>query len=206
MKNPRGVKCNNTQCHTIFLYKQKKIFVSKPPTSSDPSSFFQFIMQWNKVLNNWSRGLYPKFTQQTKGPFIWQTSVLDSKEQNPYREKIMIKNFVHAAEDRSPFNLQINKKTNSEELYAIGFWNLSKDAYLVIPKPRSGKNFQSLFHFCKNASKLQLRKFWKRVVIEIRNMLKQYPTLYVNVQGSAVAYLHVRLDTKPKYYKGNWFK
>jgi len=163
-------------------------------------------MQWSQVLYNWSHGLYPKFPSQTEGPFVWQTSVLDSKELNTYREKTTPKNYVHAAEDRSPFHAYLKKKSNSEERYALGFWNISKDAYLVIPKPRSGKNFQSLFHFSQNASNLQQRKFWKRVVIEIRNMLKQYSQLYVNVQGSAVAYLHVRIDTKPKYYKGHWFK
>lgn len=163
-------------------------------------------MQWKDILDNWTEGLYPTFAEQAKGPFIWQTSVLDAKERNEYREIIIPKRFVHKSEYSGPFNEHITKKGNQKEKYAIGFWNVSRDAYLIIPKPRTRKNFQSLFHFSKNASTLQLRKFWIRVATEIRKMLKMYSKVYVNVEGSAVAYLHVRIDTKPKYYKREWFK
>ena len=66
--------------------------------------------------------------------------------------------------------------------------------------PRDGKNYISLKDFIDNASENQQKEFWKYVAKKIISFKKIM--LFMLAHGLAVLYLHVRLDTSPKYYTG----
>jgi hypothetical protein len=74
---------------------------------------------------------------------------------------------------------------------------------LIIPIPRKNKVFTTLKDFIDNASETQQIEFWKHVAFCIQEMLKIVDKVYVNTHGLGVYYLHVRIDTKPKYYYKN---
>ena len=71
---------------------------------------------------------------------------------------------------------------------------------LVIPIPRKGKNYVTIKDFVDNAPKKQQKEFWKTVSQTIQEQMKIHDKIWVSVHGLGVAYLHVRISRKPKYY------
>ena len=51
-----------------------------------------------------------------------------------------------------------------------------------------------------NATDKQQKEFWKKVVSSIKKMLKTNDKVWVSTHGKGVPYLHIRIDTNPKYY------
>ena len=76
----------------------------------------------------------------------------------------------------------------------------------IIPYPKQNKKFTTLKHFIDNSTKLQQKRFWKKVSNSIKKMLKIYKKVWVSTHGTGVPYLHIRIDTIPKYYITNKFK
>lgn len=87
-----------------------------------------------------------------------------------------------------------------KELTAV-FENLSGDALLIAPCPTADKKgFQDLATFCRNAEQDQILDFWKTVAVEVDAQLNNLP-IYLNTAGQAIAWLHMRIDDRPKYYQ-----
>ena len=57
-----------------------------------------------------------------------------------------------------------------------------------------------------NATDKQQKAFWKKVSNSVTKMLKTHDKVWVSTHGKGVPYLHVRIDTVPKYYLTNKFK
>ena len=93
-----------------------------------------------------------------------------------------------------------------------------KTSILIIPPYENDdngnkKNFSSIYHFQKNASKEIKKKYWKYVAQTIINICNGhiYPNqfknnssidkIYINTHGLGVPYLHIRVDpNKLKYH------
>ena len=81
----------------------------------------------------------------------------------------------------------------------VDFDNLGKNARLVVPCPDQQKDFAHLANFVRQASENQTDAFWQRVgeqYLEIINEGKRW----LSTSGLGVYWLHVRIDTVPKYY------
>jgi len=82
----------------------------------------------------------------------------------------------------------------------VDFPNLGKDAHLVVPCPQKpGDAFSHLAAFSRRAPLDQQHQFWQRVGSAVTNHLSERP-LWVSTSGLGVYWLHVRLDSRPKYY------
>ena len=83
----------------------------------------------------------------------------------------------------------------------IQFRNLSGDALLIVPTPTTQKpDFEHLAAFLRNATADQKEKLWQVVGEALKSRISNRP-LWLNTSGAAVAWLHVRLDSSPKYYR-----
>ncbi|MEM6723630.1 MAG: hypothetical protein AAF598_06300 [Bacteroidota bacterium] len=81
------------------------------------------------------------------------------------------------------------------------FQNLGKDATLIAPKAQEpGDQFAHLLQFIRTATSEQIDQFWGRVGEAMLEVLNQEPT-WMSTSGLGVYWLHVRLDTRPKYYQ-----
>merc|ERR1712080_392745 len=84
------------------------------------------------------------------------------------------------------------------------FFNLGKDALLVCPCP-IGEDvhiYSSLGPFISAGSRDQIRAFWSRVGKEALDHIRARggkPT-WMSTSGLGVYWLHLRLDSRPKYY------
>ncbi|MEM8561113.1 MAG: hypothetical protein AAGF57_02710 [Pseudomonadota bacterium] len=84
---------------------------------------------------------------------------------------------------------------------AVSFPNLGADALLVAPCPISASaNYSHLGAFHRSAPSEQQHGLWTRVADAVRARLGPQP-FWLNTAGGGVDWLHVRLDSKPKYYR-----
>jgi len=82
-----------------------------------------------------------------------------------------------------------------------GFESLGRDAWLIAPAPdeRAG-NFSHLASFTATASDERKDAFWQAVGSALEARIGASPT-WLSTAGLGVAWLHVRLDSRPKYYR-----
>ena len=83
----------------------------------------------------------------------------------------------------------------------VTFENLGKDAMLVVPSPRGpDSTYCHLAAFIRGAPDSQKQALWRIVGRTVQQTLTDRP-LWVSTAGGGVAWLHVRLDSLPKYYR-----
>jgi hypothetical protein len=90
--------------------------------------------------------------------------------------------------------------------HAIAFPNLGKNARLIAPaisgKPRQ---YAHISGFVRNAPEAQLLYFWQLVGSEFKNAINE-DYRWLSTAGFGVSWLHVRIDTRPKYYRYKAYK
>ena len=82
----------------------------------------------------------------------------------------------------------------------VAFANLGGDAFLVAPTPRAEPaTYTHLAAFARGAPATQQHAFWHRIGAQMTERLSDRP-LWLSTNGLGVAWLHARLDSRPKYY------
>ena len=161
-------------------------------------------MKWIDILKEWNKGNIPKYDNKIKKSFFWETSPINNKMNNEFDEKFIESDILNKMKQNYLSFEDKIKKTNNKNV--LSFYNLSKTSKLVIPYPKKGKKFTTLKQFMDNASLKQQKLFWKKVVSSIKSMLKKYDKVWISTHGTGVPYLHVRIDTYPKYYLTKKFR
>lgn len=91
---------------------------------------------------------------------------------------------------------------NAEE-EIVSFANLGKDAHLIVPMPLPSTDIQLyryLAPFIRQAPSAQVLTLWQRVGQQALGRLSEKP-MWISTSGGGISWLHVRLDSRPKYYK-----
>lgn len=82
----------------------------------------------------------------------------------------------------------------------ISFGNLGGDAVMIVPQPLTdAAAYVHLATFVRSAPESQRHALWQTVGNEMVNRLSEKP-VWLSTAGAGVAWLHVRLDDRPKYY------
>lgn len=82
----------------------------------------------------------------------------------------------------------------------IVFPNLGGDAILVAPCPRGPNDtYPHLAEFLRKGEQEQIRELWHVVAGTLLDRLSDTP-VWLSSAGLGVAWLHLRLDIRPKYY------
>lgn len=82
----------------------------------------------------------------------------------------------------------------------VTFENLSGDSLMVVPTPQSELNYSHFKSFISEAPDSQIFSFFKTTGAVVSKTLQDRP-VWLNTAGAGVAWLHLRLDSKPKYYR-----
>ncbi|NEO88534.1 MAG: hypothetical protein F6J87_30535 [Spirulina sp. SIO3F2] len=83
----------------------------------------------------------------------------------------------------------------------VTFNSLGGDALLVVPSPRGEQSaYGHLAAFIRHAPTEQALALWQAVGRAVATQMSERP-LWLNTAGGGVAWLHVRLDSRPKYYR-----
>ena len=98
--------------------------------------------------------------------------------------------------DPQPFQEHFRKSNGS-----VTFQSLGKDALLVAPCPVNDSTcYTHLAAFLRSAPKEETRQLWKTVAQALEERLADTP-IWLSTAGLGVSWLHVRMDTRPKYYR-----
>jgi hypothetical protein len=82
----------------------------------------------------------------------------------------------------------------------IAFENLGRDAQLIVPYPILTQNVYAHFaSFIRGAPENQKHDLFMVLANSLKSRIHQKPT-WVSTSGLGVYWLHIRLDTSPKYY------
>ena len=86
------------------------------------------------------------------------------------------------------------------KLGAVEFANLGRDAVLIAPCPGDSHSaYAHLAAFVRQAPAEQQHALWRLVGAAMQRRLNSKP-VWLSTAGAGVAWLHVRLDDRPKYY------
>jgi len=87
------------------------------------------------------------------------------------------------------------------------FMNIGKNARLVIPTKKSDKEiYNHMGKFITGATQEQIIAVFNRVGKIIINEIEEQELIWLNTAGLGVIWLHIRMDTTPKYYKTKRYK
>lgn len=81
------------------------------------------------------------------------------------------------------------------------FDNLGSDAVLIAPAPVPGTDASHLLAFCRSAPAEQSAELFRVVATTLGRVLDDQAPTWLSTSGLGVAWLHVRLDARPKYYQ-----
>ena len=138
--------------------------------------------------------------------FRWETPSLTNETVNRPFEFVLVNTpgFARRRSDRQTFS---DYFTDSEVDNGVrSFPNIRQDATLVVPSPR-GKDelYGHLAAFVRGAPTAQVHALWRVLGRVITASLSHTP-IWVSTAGGGVAWLHVRVDSRPKYYSHTEYK
>ena len=164
----------------------------------------QQVVTFGDVLGLWqdSDGFFEVFDKTLVASpfevFRWETPPLTAtRQQRPFEFVLVNSPELADLPDRSTFAAQF-RQANSDGI--VQFENLGGDAILVVPAPLDETSrYAHLADFVRTAPRQQKRALWQVVGQRLQNCLDDQ-AIWLSTAGGGVAWLHVRLDSRPKYY------
>lgn len=132
--------------------------------------------------------------------FRWETPPLTrASVQQPFEFALVRAPEIDLPADPSPF---VSHLASGGGERVVSFENLGGDALLVVPCAMPDVEpgaYAHLAPFLRTAPSEQTHALWQDVGRAVSECLGDRP-LWLNTAGGGVAWLHVRLDARPKYY------
>lgn len=136
--------------------------------------------------------------------FYWEHPALSKSYLDCVYECICKKSSIFSS-------MQLDERAFSEHIHknelVVHFPNLGKNAELIVPtKQVADPIYLHLGLFLRKAPLVQINQLFKEIASQIYVALDKHSYIWLNTAGLGVIWLHVRLDTSPKYYKTMAFK
>ena len=131
--------------------------------------------------------------------FFWEFPPLTTTSFEESAEFVIIESVALSKlrPDAAPFETQFSLQPGSD---VITFPNLGGDAMLIVPTQRGSIDmYPHLATFLRTAPRDQIRSLWKVAADAVQANLSRTPR-WLSTAGLGVSWLHLRLDTRPKYY------
>jgi hypothetical protein len=132
--------------------------------------------------------------------FFWEHPPLTEQNVDGGAEFVLIESssLARLQPDPRPFANQFVRHPGAE---VITIPNLGGDALLVVPAPVvAHEAYPHLAAFLRGAPRGQIQELWKAAARAVHKTLGTEPT-WISTAGLGVPWLHLRLDTRPKYYR-----
>lgn len=137
--------------------------------------------------------------------FFWEHPPLTTASLADEAEFVLVESgqLDGLAADPGPFG---NKFERANGRDVIAFDNLGGDARLVVPTPIGSLDaYAHLAAFLRCAPAAQKRSLWKTMAGSLNERLSAKPS-WLSTAGLGVSWLHLRIDTRPKYYRHDDYK
>ncbi|MDA8564168.1 hypothetical protein N9L06_06945 [Mariniblastus sp.] len=131
--------------------------------------------------------------------YRWETPALVSDHlHEPFEFVVVDDPSLNRVEDQTAFQNQFDAADESRR--TLAFPNLGKNAILVVPRPSGSEvNHCHLASFLSTCRAEDESSLWRQVGKSMRQRVSEKP-VWLSTAGGGVAWLHVRLDDRPKYY------
>jgi len=132
---------------------------------------------------------------------FWETPPVTLRTFDRQFEFVLVESRALAAmqPDRTAFDAYFRSAGETEDVVAFG--NLGGDALLVAPCPRAPSSaYPHLVAFSRLAPVWQQHALWRGVAKTLLSRLDDNP-VWLSTSGLGVPWVHVRLDSRPKYYQ-----
>lgn len=130
--------------------------------------------------------------------FFWECAPLtEGNQHQPFAFVLLDSPQLAGAEaDCSAFQQYLVHSTES----VCNFSNLGGDAHLLVPVPQgSSRHYAHIAAFVRHAHAAQQHALWQKLGQLAEDKISQQP-LWISTSGLGVPCLHIRLDSRPKYY------
>ena len=166
-------------------------------------TYSEVIKLWQQ--NESFREFFISLLADTSMPaYFWETPPVSQATVEREFEFVLINSPKLA--DKEPDPSDFEEYFQSAESEVVTFPNLGKDALLIVPCPVTNiPNSTYLADFVREAPISQQHLLWKTVGSSLQHKLNQQP-IWLNTSGLGVHWLHVRLDSTPKYYNYQPYK
>jgi hypothetical protein len=162
-------------------------------------------LPYGKVLQLWQedeafRGRFVEILAEAPfGCYRWETPPLTAATaERPFEFVLLDEPGLDQPADRESFGGQFTAAGDGETV--LTFPNLGGDAILVVPCPVGPASAHAhLAAFVRHAPTAQVHALWRAVGTAMAGRLDHRP-VWLSTAGMGVAWLHVRLDARPKYY------
>lgn len=132
--------------------------------------------------------------------FFWETPAISHANINQVFEFVLVDSPYLANIKANPRDFAPHFATANPNELILRFQNLGNDALLVVPCPQASISvYGHIAAFMRQAPEAQKHALWQCVGLALEEQLNQYPT-WVSTSGLGVYWLHIRLDSRPKYY------
>ena len=164
-------------------------------------------LSWADMLRGWRalpelRSLFGQALAAVPyGAIHWETPPLtDADLERPF-ECVCLDGPTLAATRADARDFGEHFERAAPEQQVLCFPNLGGDALLVAPCPRApAAVYAHLASFLRGAPEAQQHALWRAVAEAVEQRLGPDP-LWLNTAGLGVLWLHVRVDSRPKYYR-----
>ena len=168
-------------------------------TEDKQITYLEVIELWQQ--NESFREFFISLLADTPMPaYFWETPPVAQATVHNMFEFVLIDSpkLAKIEPDPSDFNEYFESATSE----VVTFPNLGNDALLVVPCPITNiPNSTYLANFVREAPKSQQHLLWKTVGQSLQQKLnEQKQSIWLSTSGLGVHWLHVRLDSRPKYY------
>jgi hypothetical protein len=130
--------------------------------------------------------------------FRWETPPITAATANQPFEFVLLDSPDLASDpDSAAFDEHFNTMAPGG---VVEFPNLGRDAIMVVPCPDDPpSDYGHLAAFLRHSRESQQHSLWESVGAAMQRRLGPKP-VWLSTAGGGVAWLHVRLDDRPKYY------
>ena len=132
--------------------------------------------------------------------YLWETPPITKASATRPFEFVFVDSPALAGRNPDPMTFASYFQAADAAADAVVFANIGRDAVLVAPCPQGPSGaYTHLADFARGAAAEQQHAFWRTVGSTVSAHLSDHP-LWLSTNGLGVSWLHVRLDTRPKYY------
>ena len=163
-------------------------------------------LSYSKVVALWQsdepfRAFFISVLREAPYPaYYWETPPITTATIGRPFEFVLIDSphLANVPPDAHAFASHFASGCNGNDI--VNFANLGGDAWLVAPCPAGPlKAYSHIGCFAREAPEHQQHALWQAVGTAITERVGAQP-LWVSTAGLGVFWLHVRLDSRPKYY------
>ena len=137
--------------------------------------------------------------------FFWELPPFTTDSMSDPAEFVLIQSLFLSSltAERAPFEEHFRANPDKQ---VIAFDNLGGDALLIVPTPVGPDEIYPHFAtFLKNAPAEQIDALWQETARQALETVGSSPR-WLSTAGLGVPWVHLRLDTRPKYYRYDPYK